>query len=341
MTTRILLAVVLIASCAYIAGAKTYPTLYNWLHPTNTPEYFNWPDGFTVWDIPSSIDGNLQKAYFYSAPGKTKRPLLISLHFWAGIYATPDPLAAYAKTYGWNYIHPDFRGPNIGTDNCLSDKVIADLDDAIEFALQNGSVDAQNIFVVGFSGGAYATLGLYAKTRHSVKAWLAWAAISDLEAWQRETAAHGNIELSDDVLRCTGSGSQIDTEAAKRRSPLFWALPNVPRGRIELYAGIKDGHKGTGTVAISHSIAYFNYLTSRYNKFDAVVDVKEAMPLLTQGSVATPLLIGDRKVFLRRDVGFASLTVFNGGHEMLPSYCFEHLLELKDDKDWGKQHGSP
>ncbi|WP_446811805.1 alpha/beta hydrolase family protein [Methylomonas sp. 2BW1-5-20] len=326
MTVRIVLAVVLIASCAYIAGAKTYPMLYNWLHPATVSEPFNWPDGFTVWDIPSSVDGNLQKAYFYSAPGVTKRPLLISLHFWAGDYATPDPLAAYVKMHGWNYIHPDFRGPNIGTNNCLSDKVIADLDDAIEFALQNSIVDTQNIFVVGFSGGAYATLGWYAKTRHPVKAWLAWAAISDLETWQRETASHGHIELSENVLRCTGSGSQIDVAAARRRSPLYWTLPNAPHGRIELYAGIKDGHKGT--VPISHSIGYFNTLMNQYGRFDAVVDLKEAMPLLTQGAAPTSLSIGDRTVFLRRDIGFAALTVFNGGHEMLHGYCFEHLLEL-------------
>ena len=316
----------LIAASAYLAGAKTYPSVYQWMHATSNGKPFIWPDGFGVREIPSSLDGSVQKAYFFPAAAATPRPLLVSLHFWAGDYTTPDALAEYAKSHDWNYIHPDFRGPAVGPDNCLSDKVIADLEDAISFAQAHGKVDNQNIFVVGFSGGAYTALGWYAKTRHPVKAWLAWAPISDLAAWQLETLRNGKADLSEYVLGCTGSGAELNVEAANARSPLYRSLPDNPGGRVELYAGIKDGHKGT--VPIAHSIAYFNRLVYRYAKPNAAVEPSLAMRLLTQGAATTSNRIGDRAVFFQQDVGFASLTIYDGGHELLADHCFHRLLEL-------------
>lgn len=327
MKPRSILLLALVVACSYLTGAKTYPLVYQWLHASGTEAPFKWPDGFEVRNIQSSVDGSMQNAYFYAVPPTTgKRPLLVSLHFWAGNYATPDALAAFAKRNNWNYIHPDFRGPAVATDNCLSDKVIADLEDAISFAQANGNVDNHNIFVVGFSGGAYTALGWYAKTRHPVKAWLAWAPISDLAAWQLETLRNGKADLSEYVLGCTGSGAEINTESARARSPLYWPLPDSPRGRLELYAGIKDGHKGT--VPIAHSLAYFNHLVEGYAKPEASVESSVAMRLLTQGEPATANRIGDRAVFFQRDVGFASLTVYDGGHELLAEYCFDRLLDL-------------
>ncbi|WFP51663.1 hypothetical protein PL263_06465 [Methylomonas sp. EFPC3] len=326
MKLRLILALALVAACSYVAGAKTYATVYQWLHGTGADKPFKWPDGFDIRDIPSSVDGKLQKAYFYSAPTSSKRPLLISLHYWAGNYATPDALAVLAKLNDWNYIHPDFRGPAVATENCLSDQVIADLEDAVSFALTNANVDLQNIYVVGFSGGAYTALGWYSRTRHPVKAWLAWAPITDLAEWQLQTKHSGSADLSDYVLACTGSGAAIDAGAARARSPLYWPLPTSPRGRVELYAGIKDGHKGT--VPIAHSLAYFNRLVDLYAKPEAAVESSLAMRLLTQGEAAGSTRIGDRVVFLQRDVGFASLTVYDGGHELLADYCFDRLLQL-------------
>ena len=144
MKLRLILILALVAAGSYVAGAKTYTVVYQWLHTAPADKPFSWPDGFGIRDIPSSTDASVQKAYFYAAPNAAKRPLLISLHYWAGNYATPDALAALAKRNDWNYIHPDFRGPAVATDNCLSDQVIADLEDAVSFALTNANVDLQN-----------------------------------------------------------------------------------------------------------------------------------------------------------------------------------------------------
>jgi len=155
-----------------LAG-KFYPEFKRYVGLTfiagHDAESFRWPEEFKVVEIDSSADGAKQKAYFSRASSSTQKPLLVSLHVWSGSYASKDALAAYAKQHDWNYIHPDFRGPNTGPDNCLNDKVLADIDDAIAFGLRMGNVDTQNIFVVGFSGGAYAALGAYARTRHLVK----------------------------------------------------------------------------------------------------------------------------------------------------------------------------
>ena len=136
----------------------------------------------------------------------------------------------------------------------------------------------------------------------------------------------GHAYLRHQILQCTASGSRLDSTAARFRSPLFWDLPETPRSRIELYAGIKDGH--SGTVPISHSIAYYNRLTQQYaGQVDAVTPA-ETIALLTGALPATSQRMTERAVFFQRESGFASLTIFDGGHEMLPTYSADRLLEL-------------
>ena len=89
-----------------------------------------WSDGFTIVKIQSSADASLQPAYFLPSQPGTLKPLVVGLHTWSGDYTQNDPLAKIAKREGWNYIHPNFRGPNWTKDACLSEKALADIDDA-------------------------------------------------------------------------------------------------------------------------------------------------------------------------------------------------------------------
>jgi dienelactone hydrolase len=314
---------------AFFLGALSYrglPRLKVWLTREEAP--FRWPDGFATIEIESSLDQTRQKAIFDAAPPGPKRPLLVSLHVWAGDYGDRDSLAPLAAREGWNYIHPDFRGANRKADNCLSDKVVADIDDAIAYGVRAGNVDPENIFVVGFSGGAYAALGMYARTRHPVRAILAWAPIADLVAWHYESMARGNIDLARQIRHCTGSEEQLDSEAARRRSPLYWPLPAVPKARIELYAGINDGYDGT--VPISHSIRFFNRLAEAYGASSRSVTLDEMAALLGRGLTPGPtaMQVSGRIVLFHRNVAFGSLTVFQGGHEIAPEWCFGRLQSL-------------
>lgn len=302
----------------------------------------NWTDEFSVVRIQSSSDSSLQPAYFLASQPGTPKPLIVSLHSWYGDYSQNDPLANMARKEGWNYIHPNFRGPNRTTDACLSKKAIADIDDAIQYAKNNGNVDADNIFVVGASGGGYATLGSYMKTTHQVKAFLSWVPISDLSAWFHQSK-NRESKYAQDILECTSGGTSLDQNRARDRSPLFWNIPKKPNGRLEIYAGINDGY--TGSVPISHSIKFYNLIVEHYGYADSKVGQTDIVKLLTRAIERNdnPSTIGDREVLYRRDTKPVSLVIFDGSHEMLSEYCFDRMKQIAGqgaglDEDFDANH---
>ena len=77
-----------------------------WDNTTNK----NWPTGFVQKEIQSTIDGTIQKAWFYPTQLSKPQPLIVSLHTWSGDYNQEDPLTKEVLLRDWNYIHPDFRG---------------------------------------------------------------------------------------------------------------------------------------------------------------------------------------------------------------------------------------
>lgn len=292
-------------------------------------EKTSWNDGFSLVQIQSSADGTLQHAYFLASHPGTLRPLVVSLHSWSGDYSQHDPLAEMAKNEGWNYIHPDFRGPNRSADACLSEKALADIDDAIQYAKDNGFVDTENIFVVGMSGGGYATLGAFLKTSHPIKAFLSWVPISDLSAWFHHSMNRDG-GFAREILRCTSDGIVFDPEEARKRSPMFWDVPAEPNGRLEIYAGINDGY--TASVPISHSILFFNRVVEHYGHPENKVGNGDIIKLLTRGIERndSPGKIGDREVIYRKDTEPVSLVIFDGAHEMLPEYTFGRMQQIAD-----------
>ena len=329
MTRRGSLLVVLAVVMAFSLGALAYrslPHLNRWF--ASEDSLSRWPEGFSTVEIPSSLDRTRQHAIFRRAGDGQKRPLLVSLHVWAGDYQSSDALAPLVDKEDWNYIHPDFRGPNRATDNCLSEKVVADIDDAITYALRAGNVDPARVFVVGFSGGAYAALGMYLRTQHRVRAFLAWAPISDLAAWHRELTARGDIEVAGQIRKCTGSPEELNDEAARLRSPLYWPLAETPRARVEIFAGINDGY--TGPVPVSQSIRFFNRLAEAYGARGQLVSTDEITALLSRGLHPKPGMaqIGGRTLLFQRNAVFGALTIFQGGHEMPPAVCLARLQIL-------------
>jgi pimeloyl-ACP methyl ester carboxylesterase len=326
---RILL--LLLIFSGFILGALTvnyYPLIksqmifnINIWDNTNTEE---WAEDFLHVKIPSSFDDTEQSAYFLKADSGMPKPLIVSLHTWSGDYSQNDPLAPMSKDTRWNYIHPDFRGPNWTADACLSEKSIADIDDAIQFAIDSGNVDMSNIFVVGVSGGGYATLGTYLRTRHQVRAFLSWVPISDLTAWYHQSS-HRKTRYAQDILKCTSDGSAQNENEAKLRSPLFWDIPEKTKGRLEIYAGINDGY--TGSVPISHSILFYNRIAQHLGNHNDLVTQADFIELLTRGIAHRNDLgrLEERNVLYKRATDLLSLTIFDGGHEMLSEFCFERM----------------
>jgi acetyl esterase/lipase len=287
----------------------------------------SWPDAFSEIRI-SSAEGGAQRAWYLAARGETARPLLVSLHTWSGDYTQQDPLADLAAGAGWNYIHPDFGGRNDQPGACLSNQAMTSLDEAIDFAIRSGPVDPDRIFVAGMSGGGYAALGLYLRTRHRIHTYQTWVPISDLSAWYFQSRARG-LNYARDIARCTTADGVFSSEAAMARSPLHWRIEGLPTSRLEIYAGIRDGHEGS--VPISHSIHFFNKMAVQLGFSGSIVSPETTVALLTRAvdlAVHPANTIDDRSVVYSSAAGPVSITIFEGGHEMLPVYAFSRLQEL-------------
>ena len=291
-----------------------------------------WDDSFTTVSIPSSVDGVEQKAVYFKSLSSSKQPLLVSLHTWSGTYEQKDPLSAYAVKHNWNYIHPDFRGPNRTTEACLSQKVIKDIDDSIKFAIDNGGVDSTNIFIAGASGGGYVTIGYFMKGQYPARAYLAWVPITDLNSWYWQSV-NRNEKYAQDILDCTSNNEDmLNLKEMKDRSPIYFDIPKIHNSGLEIYHGINDGY--TGSVPISHSILFYNKLVNFYGLENRRVTQQEIVRLFTRGVEVHPNQekIGTRTVFYTKKNPVVSLTIFDGGHEMLPKYCFQRLKKISEKK---------
>lgn len=293
----------------------------------------DWPGIFDEVIIQSSLDANLQKAMFLPSSGDVKQPLVVSLHTWSGDYRQKDPLAEMISEKGWNYIHPDFRGINNHPDACGSEKVIPDLEDAIQYAIQHGNVDPDNIHVIGTSGGGYATLLMYMKTSLDVRSFSAWVPISDLVDWYWECESRG-LKYAGDILLCTGSqDSVLDIEEAKARSPYFLDTPLTKRKNsiLNIYCGIHDGY--TGSVPITQSINFYNKLVRDMNgKQKALVSREDALFMLShrtfKPTVDAPQILPEgRRIHYQKKFQSINLTIFEGGHEILPGAAMEELIK--------------
>jgi len=289
-----------------------------------------WSSDFSIAEITSSKDGEIQKSYYYKSKSKTRQPLIVSLHTWGGDYSQKDTLSILCKLNDINYIHPDFRGPNRTVAACCSDLALADIDDAIDYAIKNFRPDVSRIYVIGASGGGYATLSVFMKSKHNIKKFSSWVPISDLEAWYNESIEK-KASYAEQVLKCTGSENNLlNIEEARKRSPLFWETPlkKLDNSSLHIYTGIMDGIKGS--VPITHSIRFYNkvltdlgvndksyFVTSEEEKF--LID--ERRPIADFGK------IGEREICIRKKYKNLQIIVFNGGHEMLPVYAFNSLIK--------------
>ena len=278
-----------------------------------------WPTGFQSVTITSSADRSAQKAMVYRSTKKSS-PLIVSLHTWSGNWATPDPLAPFVEQADWNYIYPDFRGPNNRPEACLGPSVVSDIDDAIRFGLKELNADKNNVAVVGMSGGGHAALGhLLSSDGPAVKAYSAWCPITDLEAWFHQLKAR-NLD-SDAVAKCCGDGQRIDTRVAIERSPVHMDFDknHLKDCEILIRAGILDGT--VGKVPYSHSVKFFNRCCAALGlENDRVTDREQA----SIGDAINRQWQPHAEVFSKGSAN-VNLSLFFGHHEFLPEQAIEEL----------------
>lgn len=293
----------------------------------------NWDDRFKEVSILSSSDGTPQNAYIYKStqPGA---PLIVSLHTWSGDYRQNDPISLEVAQKDWNYIHPDFRGPNKRNEALVSPIAIQDIEDAIVWAVKEMNANPDEVHVVGVSGGGLATLAAFMQVQYPVKSFSAWAPISDIEAWYWESRGRGQ-NYANHIMQAIGRDGVIDAGQAIRRSPLHQAYPGKLRKDVPLYIyeGCHDGYKGS--VPVSHSLLMYNRIAAerKYGISDRNKIFRKAEKdnrLLSQDEVMDMVIkrlkpdadpsqtILGRQVYLHREMENVSITVFEGGHEQLP-----------------------
>ena len=174
----------------------------------------NWPAGFNKIELLSTADNSLQPSIFYKS-SKSGQPLIVSLHTWSGDFTQLDSISWEIKDRDWNYIHPNFRGPNFTEDACGSDLVIADIEDAIHYAIKETGANPKEVHIIGVSGGGHAAMMCYMKLKYPVKSFSSWVGVSNLKDWYFENLGRGQ-HYATDILRVTGDSINLNEKEAEK-----------------------------------------------------------------------------------------------------------------------------
>ena len=279
----------------------------------------------------SKLDNNKQIFYFAKSKATKPMPLVVQLHSWSFNADSLKTLGldSLSISKNYNYVFPDFRGINNHAKACGSDFVVSDLDEVIDWALVNLPVDKSKIYLVGYSGGGFATMVMYMKSKHKIKAFSSWVGISDLWAWYGESVQRKN-RYAAELLKCVDS-SIPDSVKLANRSPLFMKAPKKLRKKssFHLYAGIHDGHGRTMPVPISQTINMYNKLLKDKGEKDTknyISSIEMANMVQTQQfpEDLSFTQIAGKKAF-KRSSGKISICIFEGGHDMLSSEVLKEI----------------
>jgi pimeloyl-ACP methyl ester carboxylesterase len=294
-----------------------------------------WPEAVREVRYQSRADNTKQPALFYAPPTDGKaRPLLVGLHTWSGDYwqAMSVPYAKWCIEKKWNFIHPNFRGPNRRPEATGSKLVVQDILSAVEYAKKNAAVDETRIYLIGASGGGYASLLMAGRAPEVWAGVSAWVPISDLAKWHAETSARKmkyarDIELSIGGKPVTGSKAQKE---ARKRSALTY-LARAKGVALDINAGITDGHNGS--VPISHSLEAFNILATKKDRIspELIGEFTQTakVPKALAGQAPTDFSYGKKTVRFRRASGSVRVTIFQGGHEIIAPAALQWLAKQK------------
>ena len=287
-------------------------------------------------EVPSSLDGKLQKvrSWFPESPGP--HPILVSLHSWSGDCMQDHPdWVQEAVTRQWGFLEPDFRGVNDHPEACGSSLARQDVIDALDWAIQRGDVDPERVYLAGISGGGHMTMLMSAYYPERFSAASAWVGISDLREWHSfHTKPSGKDNYAQMTEACCGgppgSSAAVDLQYLSR-SPIHF-LQHAAELPLDLNAGITDGK--TGSVPIQHTLNAFNVIAKA--RQTSQISPEEVEQLWTNGHLTSPQhedRVEDssygRQIHLRRTSGPSRVTLFEGGHEGLAHPACEWLAQQK------------
>lgn len=214
--------------------------------------------------VKSTLDGTLQPSLFFQSDSPGRRPLLVGLHTWSfDRFNQIGNMLPVAEKYGFHLLLPEFRGSNLESNpNCAqacgSRLAKQDIKDAIDYLLQHEQIDAENIFLLGLSGGGHMALLMAGMYPDCFKAIGAFVPITDLEKWSGE-----NADYARHVHACCGG----DREEMRKRSPISY-LDTMKDANLKLFHGKHDP-----VVPVSHSIRLYNALLEKYPEASVYLDI--------------------------------------------------------------------
>ena len=214
--------------------------------------------------IRSTMDGTMQPSLFYGSKSSEKRPLLVGLHTWSyNRFNQIENMLPIAERHDFNLLLPEFRGENLPEnpncrDACGSALAKQDIQDAIDYVIANENVDAENVFLLGLSGGGHMALLMAGKCPEYFKAIGAFVPITDLRDWVKE-----NNKYRPSVIACCGEAEQ----ELFKRSPVYY-LDTIAKANLKVFHGKFDK-----TVPVTHSIKFFNLMMEKYPKSEVYLDI--------------------------------------------------------------------
>jgi dipeptidyl aminopeptidase/acylaminoacyl peptidase len=272
--------------------------------------------------IKSSADGKQQRALWYDSGSKRARPLLVVLHSWSADYEQNlgIPFARFAIENDWVFIHPDFRGPNLRPEATASDVAAQDIVDAVAFVRGRAAVDANRIYLVGYSGGAMTALVMAGRHPELWAGVVAWAPVYDVADWYHHSHGENRHYKGEIAASCGGvpkRNSKAEAEC-RDRSPAARLERAAGRVPILIAHGLADK-----TVPPSHTLRAFDALAAPQDRFAddqrRFIDAHGKLPpdLERRGAGPHPLFASaGLPVRFERRSEAVTLVLFEGEHDL-------------------------
>ena len=272
--------------------------------------------------INSTADGAEQPAFWLPPTRDVDQPLLVILHSWSAPYTQHAgiPFAMWAQENGWAVIAPNFRGRNDDPGAVGSHLAVQDAADAIDYAVAQPGVDADRVYVVGYSGGGMMALLLAGRHPDKVTAVSAWGPPHDLVEFYDFSRRLGRGYASDISRACGGDptvAGPVQEECLTRSPVTYLGSARDQAVPVFIAQGIRDPYVPPSTAA-----EVFNPLADPEDRLSA-----EEVDLFGRGIVpgglpdwtttATYFGHGDPAPVFARQSASVLLVYFQSGHDMV------------------------
>ncbi len=314
----------------------TFLALLTYANSQDEPAPQGWPKETRTLQYTASADRSKQPMVMYAAKANEKRPLLVGLHTWSGGYDQAGGEVAYARwciERDWHFIHPHFRGRNGTPQSMGTELVVQDIIDAVEFVKKHHAVDTDRIYLVGGSGGGYASLLMAGRAANLWAGVSAWVPIGDIRAWWEH--CNGKLRYARDIEGAVGGKPDTSEKAAEecvKRSAVTY-LHKAGGVNLDINAGVHDGY--TGSVPFSQSLYAFNKVVPEKDRIAAkLIETfyqTRRLPEQLPKADADPLY-GQKQPIFRKTSGNTRVTIFEGSHEIIHEAALNWLAQQRKGK---------